>query len=56
VLELYTALSPEAAGVRLEQVRQWIDRHQDQAIVIGALLVGAWLVGNSLYVIVSQAS
>jgi hypothetical protein len=56
VLELYTALSPEAAGVRMEQVRQWIDRHRDQAIVIGALLVGAWLLGNSLYVIVSQAS
>jgi len=56
VLELYTAFRPEAAGVRLEQVRQWIDKHQDQAIVIGALLVGSWLLGNSLYVIVSQMS
>jgi hypothetical protein len=56
VLELYTAFRPEAAGVRMEQMRQWIDRHQDQAIVIGALLVGAWLLGDSLYLIVSQMS
>ena len=56
VLELYTALSPEAAGVRTEQVRRWIDMHQDQAIVIGALLVGSWLLGNSLFAIVSQVS
>ena len=56
VLELYTAFRPEAASVRMEQMRQWIDRHQDQAIVIGALLVGSWLLGDSLYVIVSQMS
>ena len=56
VLELYSAFRPEAASVRMEQMRQWIDRHQDQAIVIGALLVGAWLLGNSLYVILSQMS
>jgi hypothetical protein len=56
ILELYTALSPEAASRRTEQVRQWIDKHQDQAIVIGALVVGAWLLGNSLFVIVSQLS
>ena len=56
VLELYTAFRPEAASVRMEQVRQWIDRHQDQAIVIGALLVGAWLLVDSLYLIVSQMS
>jgi hypothetical protein len=56
VLELYTAFRPESASVRMEQVRQWIDKHQNQVIVIGALLVGAWLLGNSLFVIVSQMS
>jgi hypothetical protein len=53
VLELYTALSPDAASIRTAQVRGWIDKHQDQAIVIGALLVGGWLLGKSLYLIVS---
>ena len=29
------------------------DTHQDQAIVVGSLVVGAWLLGNSIYLIVS---
>ena len=53
VMELYAALAPVAAGERLENVHKWIDTHQDQAIVVGALVVGAWLLGNSIFLIVS---
>jgi Sap-like sulfolipid-1-addressing protein len=53
VLELYAAFAPETVAARLDRFRMWIDRHQDQAIVIGALLVGGWLLGNSLYLIVA---
>ena len=53
VMELYAAFAPVAAGERLENVHKWIDTHQDQAIVVGALVVGAWLLGNSIYLIVS---
>jgi Na+-transporting methylmalonyl-CoA/oxaloacetate decarboxylase gamma subunit len=53
-MELYAAFSPEAATARLEQVRTWIDRHRDQAIVVLSLVVGCWLLGNSIYVIVSS--
>ena len=53
VMELYATFAPAAAGARFEQVHQWINTHQDQAIVIGALAVGAWLLGHSLYLIVS---
>ena len=53
VMELYTAFAPAAAGARFEQLHTWIDTHQDQAIVVGSLAVGAWLLGNSLYLIVS---
>jgi Sap-like sulfolipid-1-addressing protein len=53
VLELYAAFAPAAVASRLDRLRRWIDRHQDQAIVIGALLVGGWLLGNSLYLIVA---
>jgi len=53
VLELYAAFAPDAVAARLERFRMWIDRHQDQAIVIGALLVGGWLLGQSLYLIVA---
>ena len=52
-MELYAAFAPAAAAARFDQLHKWIDTHQDQAIVVGALVVGAWLLGNSLYVIVS---
>jgi threonine/homoserine/homoserine lactone efflux protein len=53
--ELYAAFAPAAAATRFDQIHKWIDTHQDQAIVVGALVVGAWLLGDSLYVIVSLA-
>lgn len=52
-MELYATFAPAAAGVRLGQVRTWIDTHRDQAIIVGSLVVGFWLVGDSIYLIVS---
>jgi len=54
VLELYAVFAPEAVAARLDRFRGWIDRHQDQAIVIGALLVGGWLLAQSLYLIAAS--
>jgi len=53
ILELYAAFAPTAAGARLEQIHKWIDTHQDQAIVVLSLVVGAWLLGKSIYLIVA---
>jgi hypothetical protein len=52
-MELYAAFAPEAASVRLGQMRTWIDGHTDQAIVVLSLVVGCWLLGHSLYLIVT---
>jgi Sap, sulfolipid-1-addressing protein len=52
-MELYAAFAPEAAGARLEQVQKWINSHTDQAIVVLSLVIGCWLLGDSLYLIVS---
>jgi hypothetical protein len=52
-MELYTTFAPKAAEARLGQIQDWINTHTDQAIVVGALAVGAWLLGDSLYLIVS---
>ncbi len=52
-MELYATFAPEAAGARLERVHKWINAHTDQAIVVLSLVVGCWLLGNSIYVIVS---
>ena len=54
VMELYATFAPAAAQARLEQIHTWIDTHQDQAIVVVSLAVGAWLLGSSLYWIVSS--
>jgi threonine/homoserine/homoserine lactone efflux protein len=52
-MEHYAAFAPEAASVRLGQMRTWIDGHTDQAIVVLSLVVGCWLLGNSIYLIVT---
>lgn len=51
-MEIYAAFWPKQAGVRFGQLQQLIETHTDQAIVVGALVVGAWLLGSSLYFIV----
>lgn len=53
VMELYATFRPEAAGERLGLLRTWISGHQDQAIVSLSLAIGLWLVGESIYQIVS---
>jgi Sap, sulfolipid-1-addressing protein len=52
-LELYAAFRPERSQELMSQVRKWIDTHTDQVIVIGSLALGFWLIGNSIYYIVT---
>jgi hypothetical protein len=51
-LELYTVFRP-AADARLTSLRTWIDTHTDQVIVIICLLLGFWLAGKSIYLLVT---
>jgi hypothetical protein len=52
-LELYAVFAPAAATARLERMRTWLDTHQAQVIVVVLLLLGGWLVGKSIYLLVS---
>jgi hypothetical protein len=52
-LELYAAFAPARAGARLERTRTWLDSHQDQMIIVICLLLGFWLAGKSIYLLVS---
>jgi hypothetical protein len=52
-LELYAAFAPAAATVRLDRLRTWLDTHQDQVVILVFLLLGFWLAGNSIYLLVS---
>jgi hypothetical protein len=53
VMELWTVFAPERASRAFTAMRSWIERHQDEAIVLLSLLVGLWLVGKSLSQLVS---
>jgi len=52
-LELYAVLAPAAAEIRLSQLRTWLDTHRDQVIIVLCLLLGFWLAGKSIYLLVT---
>jgi threonine/homoserine/homoserine lactone efflux protein len=52
-LEIYTVLRPDRSRALLARFRTWIDTHTDQVIIIGSLILGFWLIGNSLYLVVT---
>ena len=52
-LELYAAFVPARASARLERMRTWLDSHQDQVIIAICLLLGFWLAGKSIYLLVT---
>jgi hypothetical protein len=51
-MELYAVFRPERSQAMLARFRAWIDSHTDQGIIAGSLLIGLWLIGNSIYLIV----
>ncbi len=52
-LELYTGFRPEKSQAFMAGIRTWIDTHTDQVIIVGSLVLGFWLIANSLYFILS---
>jgi threonine/homoserine/homoserine lactone efflux protein len=52
-LEIYTVLRPDHSRALLARFRTWIDTHTDEVIIIGSLILGFWLIGNSIYLVVT---
>jgi threonine/homoserine/homoserine lactone efflux protein len=52
-LELYATFAGAGADARLQRLRDWLNAHQDQAIIAICLLLGFWLAGKSFYLLVS---
>ena len=52
-MELHVIFSPDVAKRRLDGVRSWIENHRDQAIIVLSLVIGLWLLGDSIYLIVT---
>jgi hypothetical protein len=53
VMEIYAGFRPERAQAIMTGIRTWIETHTDQVIIIISLVLGLWLVGKSIYVLVS---
>lgn len=52
-LELSAAFRPAAADALMTKLRNWLDTHQEQVIIVISLLLGFWLAGKSLYLLVT---
>ena len=52
-MEIYAGFRPEQSRAFVLRVKTWIDTHTDQIIVIGSLLLGFWLIGKSIYLVVT---
>lgn len=48
-MQAYTLRSPAVAGARLNALRTWLERHQEQLIVVLSLVVGLWLLARGGY-------
>jgi threonine/homoserine/homoserine lactone efflux protein len=52
-LEIYAVVKPGQSQALLARFRTWLDTHTDQVIIIGSLLLGFWLIANSIYLVVT---
>jgi Sap, sulfolipid-1-addressing protein len=52
-LELSATFRPAAADALIQKLRNWLDTHEDQVIITISLLLGFWLAGKSLYLLVT---
>ena len=53
IAELYVAFRPAKGEAMLARLRQWLETHTDQLIVIVSLVLGLWLIAKSIYSFVS---
>ncbi len=54
-MEIYAAVRPDQSQAFLARFRAWMNTHTDQVIIWGSLILGFWLIANSLYLIVSSS-
>ena len=50
-IEVCAAVKPDQSQAFLVRFRTWIDSHTDQVIIFGSLILGLWLIANSMYLI-----
>jgi threonine/homoserine/homoserine lactone efflux protein len=52
-MEIYAIARPAQSQALLRRARTWIDSHTDQVIIAGSLIIGFWLIADSIYLLVT---
>jgi len=52
-MEIYAGFRPSQSEALLARLRTWMKTHTDQVIIFGSLMLGFWLIANSLYLILT---
>lgn len=52
-MEIYAVVRPADCQALLARFQAWTEDHTDQVLIIGSLIVGFWLIANSIYLITS---
>ena len=52
-MEIYAVVRPARSRALLARFRTWTETHTDQVIIAGSLILGFWLMANSIYLIVT---
>ena len=52
-MEIYAVVRPAQSQALLGRAQAWINTHTDQVIIAGSLIIGFWLIADSLYLIVT---
>ena len=53
-MEIYAGFKPDQSQAFLARFRTWMETHTDQAIIVGCLLVGLWLIASSIHYVTSS--
>ena len=53
IMEIYVGFWPEKGTALLSRLRTWLDNNTDQVIIIVSLVIGFWLIGDSIYLVVT---
>jgi Sap, sulfolipid-1-addressing protein len=53
-LLLYAGLRPGPSKAFMDKVRAWVSDHTDQVIIAGSLVLGFWLIANSIYLVINS--
>ena len=55
-METYAVFRPAQSQALLARFQAWINTHTDQVIIAGSLIIGLWLIANSIYLIVAETA